>query len=388
MQKQILPSESIDYALETYLPQVQVRSQLIYTIILLAVIGALVALPFIYVDVSLQSPGMIRTLSEKTELKSLVSGRIRRANVMENQMVQAGDTLFAVDADELQTQLNLSVFDEQETSQRIADLKRLQSISGWNLYDDHRLNTGLYAQQLNLLRSQVQENIFAQQKIENELASDRKLYEERIISKRELDNKEYELTKLKAENASLFQRQISQWEADLNQLRLQNRQRQSEREQLSEQKRFYTVTAPVSGHFQQVNGKYEGSYVQSGESLGIISPDSSVLAECYVSPNDVGLLKEGMTVRFQIDAFNYNEWGLVNGKITEVAQDFVLVNDQPVFKVKCVLDKTTLSLKTGYTASLKKGMTLQARFIVTRRSLFQLLYDKVDDWVNPRVKSS
>jgi hypothetical protein len=100
------------------------------------------------------------------------------------------------------------------------------------------------------------------------------------------------------------------------------------------------------------------------------------------------LLKEGMTVRFQVDAFNYNEWGLVNGKVTEVAQDFIVVNEQPVFKVKCALDRTTLSLKTGYTATLKKGMTLQARFIVTRRSLFQLLYDKVDDWVNPRVKSA
>jgi len=353
MQKQILPSEAIDSVLETYLPKVQVRSQLIYSIILLAVTGVLIALPFIDVDVSLQSPGMLRPLNEKTELKSLVSGRVRTANVMENQMVQVGDTLFTVDADELETQLNLSVFDEQETSQRIADLRRLKGITSRNLYDDHRLDTGLYAQQLNLLRSQVQENIFAQQKIETELVSDRKLYEEKIISKRELDNKEYELTKLKAENGSLFQRQVSQWEADLNQLRLQNRQKQSEREQLSEQKRFYIVTAPVSGHLQQLIGKYEGSYVQTGESLGIISPDSSVLAECYVSPKDIGLLKEGMTVRFQVDAFNYNEWGLVNGKITEVAQDFVLVNDQPVFKVKCALDKATLSLKSGYTASLK-----------------------------------
>jgi HlyD family secretion protein len=28
-------------------------------------------------------------------------------------------------------------------------------------------------------------------------------------------------------------------------------------------------------------------------------------------------------------------------------------------------------------------MTLRARFIVAERSLWQLLYDKVDDWMNP-----
>jgi len=32
---------------------------------------------------------------------------------------------------------------------------------------------------------------------------------------------------------------------------------------------------------------------------------------------------------------------------------------------------------------LKKGMSVSARFRITRRSLFDLLYQKMDDWVNP-----
>jgi HlyD family secretion protein len=32
---------------------------------------------------------------------------------------------------------------------------------------------------------------------------------------------------------------------------------------------------------------------------------------------------------------------------------------------------------------IKKGMTVQVRFLVTRRTLFQLLFDKADDWLNP-----
>ena len=32
------------------------------------------------------------------------------------------------------------------------------------------------------------------------------------------------------------------------------------------------------------------------------------------------------------------------------------------------------------------NLTINTRFTVARRSVFQLLYDKVDDWVNPKVK--
>ena len=126
--------------------------------------------------------------------------------------------------------------------------------------------------------------------------------------------------------------------------------------------------------------------MQAGEVLCAISPDSSLLVECYVNPSDIGLLKKEMAAKFQIQAFNYNEWGLATGKIVSIANDFVVVNDQPIFSVKCGLDKSFLSLKNGYKGYFKKGMNVNARFTVARRSIFQLLYDKVDNWVNPKVK--
>jgi HlyD family secretion protein len=56
---------------------------------------------------------------------------------------------------------------------------------------------------------------------------------------------------------------------------------------------------------------------------------------------------------------------------------------QPYFKVRCRLNKTWLQLRNGYTGQLKKGMTIQARFTIARRTIFQLLYDKTSDWLNP-----
>jgi membrane fusion protein, peptide pheromone/bacteriocin exporter len=84
-----------------------------------------------------------------------------------------------------------------------------------------------------------------------------------------------------------------------------------------------------------------------------------------------------------VDAFNYNEWGMLSGQISGISDDYFLVNSLPVFKVKCSLSGNTLRLKNGIPGTIKKGMTLNARFMITKRSLFQLLYQKSDDRFNP-----
>jgi len=102
-------------------------------------------------------------------------------------------------------------------------------------------------------------------------------------------------------------------------------------------------------------GIYPGSPVFANQDLAQISPDASLVAEIYVSPNDIGLLHPGMDVRLQVNAFNYNQWGLLLGKIKEISNDIQLTNNQPAFEVKCVLLSDHLSLKNGYQGKLKKG---------------------------------
>jgi HlyD family secretion protein len=114
MQKQLFPSDIIQSTVEAYLPKVAVRSQLIYTLILLSIFGILVSLPFIFIDISVQSNGIIRTVSEKTEIKSLISGTVKAVNVSENQNVTQNSTLFVVATDDIDTKLNANDFQKQE----------------------------------------------------------------------------------------------------------------------------------------------------------------------------------------------------------------------------------------------------------------------------------
>jgi HlyD family secretion protein len=84
-----------------------------------------------------------------------------------------------------------------------------------------------------------------------------------------------------------------------------------------------------------------------------------------------------------LDAFNYNQWGLAHATLTDIGKDVTEVDGQAAFLVTCTLHDKELKLKNGYTGALRKGMTLTAHFTLTRRSLFQLLHDKIDDWFNP-----
>lgn len=93
-------------------------------------------------------------------------------------------------------------------------------------------------------------------------------------------------------------------------------------------------------------------------------------------------------MKFQIDAFNYNQWGLLEGKVIEIDNNITLQENQAFFKVRCQLNTKEMKLKSGYKTNVSKGMTLTTRYIIARRSLFDLLFDKVDDWLNPKIVGS
>jgi HlyD family secretion protein len=123
--------------------------------------------------------------------------------------------------------------------------------------------------------------------------------------------------------------------------------------------------------------------VHPDENLCSISPEGEVVGECYVPTRDAGMLRRGQPARFQIDAFNYNYFGAAEGRILSIDNDFTLWDNQPVFKVICIFDGKKSTSSDAYRGLLKKGLTFRARFISANRSLWQLLYDKLDDWIDP-----
>jgi hypothetical protein len=123
----------------------------------------------------------------------------------------------------------------------------------------------------------------------------------------------------------------------------------------------------------------------SVRALGIIrpGPGGELMGECFVSSKDIGLLKTGQQAMLEVDAFNYNYFGSLTASIYSIDDDFIVQDKTPFFKVNCRLHDRILKLSNGYTGELKKGMGFQARFLLARRSLWQLLYQGLNDWLDP-----
>lgn len=71
------------------------------------------------------------------------------------------------------------------------------------------------------------------------------------------------------------------------------------------------------------------------------------------------------------------------GKVLDKGKDVELIDQTPLFKVRCSIDQTHLQLASGVEGRLQKGLGLTVLFYHNRRSLFDLLFDDINDWMNP-----
>ncbi len=366
-----------------YATEIRNNQIAIYWVVLLFTIIALVAMPFIKLSISVKSPGIIRPVDEKTEIKSSISTVIDTLYFKEGDTVRKGDIIIGLRKENITLKKTLNNFEIGERSQFINDLVNLTHQAAFTSSTVAALQSPVYKQQCSHFVFQLSELNSQLKKVNKELQIAKTLSEDKVIAPKEMFDKEIEHEKLMANISATKEQQIAAWQQELARYQLEKSQYKNANEQLNEDRIFYSIKAPVSGVLQNFNKYYQGSLIQAGEVLAVLSPQAELLAECYINTRDVGLLKPNQPTLFQVDAFDYNYFGMLTGKILSIDNDYTIIDNKPVFKVRCMLDSKQLHLKNGFAGTIKKGMTLQARFVVTRRSLWQLLFDKVDDWINP-----
>ena len=214
------------------------------------------------------------------------------------------------------------------------------------------------------------------------------LYNQGVIPKSEYDKFYHTYQGLQSQVSGIREQQLAQWQAQKRDVERQIRSLGAEVQRINQEQKNYIITAPISVRLVNFSGIQKGNFIIQGQNIGEISPEESLVAECLVSPKDIGFIKVGQKVKFQVDTYNYNQWGLLEGKVKEIDQN-ITVNQQTgdaYFRVLCTMDKNYLQLKNGYKGQVGKGMTLTARFYLLDRTLWQLLFDRVDDWFNHNLK--
>lgn len=373
-----------------YFSSVRVKSQFIYTSMIIAVLIVMASLPFIDIQISVQGTGIIQSIEEKYELRAPVSGQVNTKFLKNNKSYQKGDTLLIIDS-------SVPLKQSKLVNERLLELNKLKRDATVLI---NAIKSGVqtvpatvtprYSTEWQQYRSLLQAEQAKHRQAEDLYKRYKALYQKTVISVSEFEKYAYDFENAELNINALESKYRNQWQIEYNQYELEERDQLNKQTDLQEQQKLYVVRAPVNGTLVNLNSTQTGDYVFSGQTLAELSPDTLLTAVCYVKPSDIGMIHQGQNARLQIDAFNYNEWGFSEARVTEISNDVIIAegSQTPLFVVRCMMLKNYLSLKNGYQGNIKKGMTCAARFIVAKRSLFQLLYDKTDNWLNPNIKSA
>ncbi|CAI8208883.1 MAG: Hemolysin secretion protein D, chromosomal [Formosa sp. Hel1_33_131] len=378
--KNIFPKEILENTTEVHQFKHSKKSSIIYSIFLIALTGAFIALPFIKVDVYTSSRGIIKSGKEHIKLTTIYSGKVLKNSIEVNKQVSKGDTLLVLDDFNIKNKLDLLKIN-------ITDTKEFMHDANYLVNNKRIILDSLYSQKYQKDYIQYLEKLQELQtrfkKEKRDYLRNQKLFQKGIIAAVEYENYKFDYDLIINSIAQLKKQQLNNWQANLTSKNRELNELENNFQLQKENRNYYVLTAPISGTLINVIGVQQGSLINTGIPLAEISPDGNFIAECYVSTIDIGLINPNNNVKFQIDAFNYNQWGLATGKIVDIGKDIELINETPIFKIRCKVDQKYLTLKNNFKGNLKKGMTFNARFKLTERTLSQLLYDKLDDWLNP-----
>ncbi len=355
-----------------------------YLVLLVGVVGALASLPFVEVEVSVRAPGMVRPATERTDLRLAVAGRIEQVLARDNETVAAGQALLMLSAAELDERLARNRALQAGHAAVAADLGGLVRATAAVAGGEPDFQTPALRQEWVQYSVQRDSYRLAEDKARGELARYTTLAGKGIATRQELENARYEADRLQVESRLLTEQTRTRWQARLREEGITLADLVSEAQRLEEERGQYTLRAPVRGALLGFAGLSPGAYVAGGQVLGAVSPDDTLLVETQVASRDIGQVRVGQKARLQIDAYPYTEWGMLDGIVTAVGGDWAGgENSPPAFKVTIRPQALHLHLRAGARAELRKGLTLSARFLVARRSLFQLLYDDASAWLNP-----
>lgn len=279
-----------------------------------------------------------------------------------------------------------------------------QFITAYQQFNDYLVN-GFYNRKKAILESDlkglelVNANLLQQKKITQQdiqltqdgLTANEYLFKEKVISQQDL----------RAEKSKVLNRQISvpQIEASMlsNEASLREKQKevnelnhsisqqktiflqaiQTLKSTLDEWKRKNIVTAPVSGKVSLVVPLQENQYVKSGKVLGYVNPSGSkYYAEVNLPQANFGKIQSGQNVQLRFDAYPYNEFGFVKGKLTYISN----VSTDSGFVAQIVLPDglmTTQKKQIQYNNGLKADALIITKDVRLLERLFNNLSKQV-----------
>ena len=172
------------------------------------------------------------------------------------------------------------------------------------------------------------------------------------------------------------EQKIQQLEMELNQVKSKIAETQTLLAQAKNKLKQRFIYAPVSGVVSTLNVHNTGEVVQPGQTLAEMTPNHAPLVLEVSLPNrEAGFVKTGMPVQVKFDAFPYQNYGVIPGKVVSISPDAKTDERLGVFyRVEVSIDRDSMKAN-NQTWKLKAGQTATAEIVIRQRSIADILLD-------------
>lgn len=352
-----------------------------------------------------------RYLLEKVEVESKTHQLIAQAEVRsQRSAIESAISEAEVTKDLLQQR-------QSELQAHAARQKRVQNLSSLEQDKLNQINLELEEHQRRLERLKPlleegaisQEAIFQaqqaqrqsqQQLTDNKLQGITNISEQIFRSEQALRDMESRITESQGDLVS-GQKKIEQLEAELERKTADQRRLELEAQQKVEQLKLEigqtetkiaetdnklavatsllekrSLRAPVGGTVLSFNVVNTGKVVQSGETVAEIAPQGAPLVLSAIVPDrEAGFIEQGMPVKVKFDAYSYQDYGVISGKVISVSAD--TKSDEQLgtgYRIKIELERNYV-VDENQKIWFKPGQTATADIVIRRQRVIDVLLD-------------
>jgi len=354
-------------------------------ILLAAFLFALLIATLMRLPETVRCPFVLVPATGADPIQSPVRAVISRAAVDEGQPVKAGEELFVLRSDEirgLDTQFRTITEDLRSKEESLAR------------------SEVTYRAQLGIKNAEIEQTKSEVKFRENHAGTSRELVMRMEKLAKLGGESEIDLIKLKLDLAgsekdlSVAQRTLQQETLDRERMETEHaRQRaeqQSEIEKLkmhigalktdlqNAQENRLTIRSPYDGVIISMDERTAGSVVQQGQVLCQIAPKDAK-PRARVTLNQAGLPKLAVTqrVRYFFEAYPYQRYGTVAGKLDWISPSAVSTSDGSHFTALASLDRHDIASRAGTVLPLRVGMRGDAHIIVGGRTMIEYAFEPI-----------
>ncbi len=162
----------------------------------------------------------------------------------------------------------------------------------------------------------------------------------------------------------------------------QLRELDAQLERAEEQLRHGTVRAERSGIVNAASAIVAGDVIASGSVLATIIPvdESAFKVQIYVSSADMGNVKVGDGIKYNISALPSSQYGTVSGKVLSISKDALAQDGQysGYFLVEGSIGNTELRDRDGNVGKITIGMQTEAKIVTQTKTIIRYLLEKIN----------